>query len=70
MKVITEHNERIVKIIFALVYPHYITKVENKGRTQEELYQVIEWSTGLDEWKLQVFINEKATFKFFFKKLN
>jgi len=52
MKVIAEHNERIVKIIFALVYPHYITKVENKVRTQKELYQVMGWSIGFDEGKL------------------
>ena len=36
------HDERIAKMTFASVYPHYLTKVENKGRTKEELHQVIE----------------------------
>ena len=43
-----EHNERIAKLTFASVYPHYIKKVESKGRTKEELHQVIEWLTGFD----------------------
>lgn len=42
MKVTPEHNERISKMTFASVYPHYITKVEKKGRIKEELHQVIE----------------------------
>lgn len=68
MKVTAEHNERIAKMTFASVYPHYISKVENKGRTKEELHQVIEWLTGFDEGKVQVLINEKATFETFFQK--
>lgn len=68
MKVTAEHNERIAKMTFASVYPHYISKVENKGRTKEELHQVIEWLTGFDEVKLQVLINKKATFETFFQK--
>ena len=70
MKVTPEHNERIAKMTFASVYPHYITKVEKKGRTKEELLQVIEWLTGFDEAKLQELIDEKATFKTFFEKAN
>ncbi len=46
MKVSEEHNDRIAKMTFASVYPHYVTKIEKKGRTQEELLQVIEWLTG------------------------
>ena len=68
MKVTPEHNESIAKMTFAPVYPHYITKVEKKGRTKEELHQVIEWLTGFDEEKLQDLINEKATFETFFQK--
>lgn len=68
MKVTAEHNERIAKLTFASVYPHYITKVEKKGRTKEELLQVIEWLTGFDEGKLQILIHEKATFETFFQK--
>ena len=68
MKTTPEHNERMEKITFASVYPHYITKVESKGRTKEELHQVIEWLTGFDEKKLKELIDEKATFKTFFQK--
>lgn len=68
MKTSPEHNERIAKMTFASVYPHYITKVERKGRTKEELHQVIEWLTGYDDKKLQELIDEKATFETFFKK--
>ncbi len=72
MKTTPEHNERMAKMTFASVYPHYITKVERKGRTKEELHQVIEWLTGFDEKKLQKLIDEKVTFKTFFEqaKLN
>ena len=63
-----EHDERIAKMIFASVYPHYITKIESKGRTKEELHQVIEWLTGFDDKKLQKLIDERVTFETFFKK--
>ncbi len=39
---------RIFITSFASVYPHYVTKVERKGRTRAELDQVIEWLTGFD----------------------
>jgi len=61
------HNERMAKMTFASVYPHYLTKVEKKGRTKEELHQVIEWLTGYDDKKLQELIEEKVTFETFFK---
>lgn len=61
------HNERIAKMTFATVYPHYIAKVEKKDRTKKELHQVIEWLTGYDEKKLQELIKEKATFEIFFQ---
>lgn len=72
MKVSSEHNERIAKMTFASVYPHYITKVKNKGRTIEELHIVIEWLTGFDKKKLQDLVNENVTFQSFFEeaKLN
>ena len=63
-----EHDERIAKMTFASVYPHYITKVESKGRTKKELHQVIEWLTGFDHKKLQELIDEKVTFDTFFKR--
>jgi len=68
MKVTSEHNERIAKMTFASVYPHYVTKIEKKERTKDELFQVIEWLTGYDKIKVQKFIDQKATFETFFKK--
>ncbi|PTX63905.1 hypothetical protein C8N46_101514 [Kordia periserrulae] len=70
MKVTDAHNERIANMKFSSVYPHYVTKVEKKGRTKEELHQVITWLTGFDEAKLQEFIGNEATFKEFFAKAN
>ncbi len=63
-----EHDERIAKMTFALVYPHYVTKVEKKNRTKAELHQVIEWLTGFDDNKLQQLIDDKVTFKTFFEQ--
>ncbi|WP_316850956.1 DUF2200 domain-containing protein [Pedobacter agri] len=68
MKTTPEHDKRIANITFASVYPHYIKKVESKGRTLAELHQVIEWLTGFDIQKLQKLIEEKATFETFFNK--
>lgn len=68
MKATPEHNERIAKMTFASVFPHYVTKVEKKGRTKEELYQVMTWLTGFDTNKIQELIDEKVTFKTFFQK--
>lgn len=62
------HNQRIAKMTFATVYPLYIAKVEKKGRTKEELHQVIEWLTGFDDKKLQELISEKVTFETFFQR--
>jgi hypothetical protein len=63
----SHHDERIAKMTFASVYPLYLAKVEKKGRTKEELHQVIDWLTGYDEKKLQELIQEKVTFKNFFQ---
>lgn len=59
-------------LTFASVYPHYVTKVERKGRTKEELHQVITWLTGFDCEKIQELIDRKVTFETFFSeaKLN
>lgn len=61
------HDERIAKLTFASVYPLYLTKVEKKNRTKEELHLVIEWLTGYDEKKQQKLIEEKVTFEKFFQ---
>jgi hypothetical protein len=63
-----EHHERMAKMTFASVYPHYVTKVEKKGRTKDELHQVIEWLTGFDNREMQGLIEQKATFETFFEK--
>lgn len=68
MKTTPEHDERIAKMSFASVYPHYVTKVERKGRTKEELHEVIEWLTGFNDKKIQELIDEKVSFETFFQK--
>jgi len=62
----SHHDDRIAQMIFASVYPHYVSKVEKKGRTKEELHQVIEWLTGFDENSLKERIAQKVTFEAFF----
>ena len=61
-------NERIAKMKFSSVYTLYLTKIEKKGRTKEELDQVISWLTGFDEVNIQRLINECATFESFFQQ--
>lgn len=68
MNITATHNERMAKMTFASVYPHYVKKVESKGRTKEELHEVIYWLTGFDTNKLNELIAEKATFETFFAK--
>ena len=67
-----KHNERIANMTFASVYPHYVNKIKKKGRTVQELHQIIEWLTGYDELKIQEAINNKDSFEIFFEnaKLN
>lgn len=62
------HNLRTAKMIFASVYPMYLTKVEKKGRTKEELHQVITWLTGFDDKKIEELIKEKVTFETLFQQ--
>ncbi len=62
------HHQRMASMTFASVYPAYIQKVEKKGRTVDELHQVIEWLTGFDPQKLQELIREKVTFEDFFER--
>lgn len=67
MKDTSHHDDRIATMSFSSVYPHYVTKVISKGRTKEELHQVIEWLTGYDEQKLATLIDEKINFEQFFQ---
>jgi len=62
------HDARIAAMTFASVYPHYVAKVEKKGRSKDELHQVIQWLTGYDERMLQKHIKDKATFEQFFQQ--
>lgn len=68
MKSTSHHDERMAQMTFGSVYPHYVTKVERKGRTKEELHQVIEWLTGYSEKRMNELIAQKASFETFFEK--
>ncbi|MEL6720678.1 MAG: DUF2200 domain-containing protein, partial [Bacteroidota bacterium] len=68
MKVTAEKNEQVANMVFASIYPHYLNRIVKKGRTKEELDQVIEWFTGFDKDALQGLIDEKVTFGTFFQK--
>jgi hypothetical protein len=68
MKETPAHTDKIAKMTFSSVYPHYVTKVIKKGRTEEELLQVIHWLTGFDASAVQALIDEKALFSTFFDK--
>ncbi|MDC0257199.1 DUF2200 domain-containing protein [Crocinitomicaceae bacterium] len=70
MQATPEHNERVAKMKFSSVWPHYVNKVEKKGRTIQELYEVIEWLTGFDQVKLHQLIDEEVNFKTFFERAN
>jgi len=68
MKTTPEHDARMAKMTFASVYPHYVNKVESKGRTIAELHEVIRWLTGYDDQQLQQHLAEKTTFETFFQR--
>src|SRR6188768_913563 len=68
MNISDTHHQRMAKMTFASVYPLYLAKVEKKGRTKEELNQVIQWLTGFDSKKQQVLIKENVTFETFFHR--
>ncbi len=68
MKSPNDHDARIAGLTVASVYPHYVTKVEKKGRTKAELHEVIRWLTGFDDTALQRLIDEKVTFAQFFAR--
>jgi hypothetical protein len=68
MKPSGTHDQRIANMTFASVYPMYLAKVEKKGKTEDELHQVISWLTGFDNRRLQDLIREKVTFETFFQR--
>ena len=57
---------RIYKLVFASVYPLYINKAEKKGRTKEEVDEIIFWLTGYNKQTLQKQIDKKSDFETFF----
>jgi hypothetical protein len=67
MKETEIHNQRMAQLTFASVYPHYIAKVQSKGRTIEELHQIIYWLTSFDQKMLLHLIDENVTFETFFQ---
>lgn len=70
MKTTPKHDRRMAQMTFASVYPHYINKIERKGRTQQELLEVITWLTNFDAQTIQHLIDEKVTFEKFFERAN
>ncbi|ADF52901.1 MULTISPECIES: DUF2200 domain-containing protein [Zunongwangia] len=66
MSTTPDHDRKVAEMSFASVYPHYLAKIEKKGRTKEELHQVIQWLTGFTNEKLQLLIANKVNFKEFF----
>ena len=67
MNTTPEHDQRIASMTFASVYPLYLAKVKKKGRSKEELHEIITWLTGFDDKKLADQIDSKVTFETFFR---
>lgn len=65
-----KNNERVRKMFFAGVYPHYVTKAEKKGRTKAEVDEIIQWLTGYDAKALQQILDDKTNFEDFFANAN
>lgn len=68
MSTTSHHDEKIAKMTFASVFPHYKVKIEKKGRSMAELFAVIEWLTGYTEVQINQLINDKVSFADFFSK--
>jgi hypothetical protein len=68
MQPTSAHNEKIAKMTFATVYPLYLAKLARKGRTKEELDQVIEWLTGFGVIEIEQLLAEGVTFELFFQR--
>ena len=68
MKVTAEKNDKVANMVFGSIYPLYLNRLVKNGRTKEELDQVLEWFTGLDQDALQALIDEKATYRTLFQK--
>jgi hypothetical protein len=60
------NDHKIFKMTFAYVYPFYIAKVERKGKTKEEVHEIIKWLTGYTENELDAILKSEITFETFF----
>ena len=67
-KTTKEHDEKIAKMVFSSVYPHYLNKVVKKGRSEKELQEVITWLTGSEGAVLRELIEGEDTFQESFDK--
>jgi hypothetical protein len=63
-----KRNQRVFKMAFAGVYPHYVAKAEKKGRTKAELDEVIRWLTGYTQKALESALTKRTDFETFFKE--
>ena len=68
MEVTVAKNEKVANMIFGSIYPLYLNRLEKKGRTKEELDQLLRWFTGFDQERLQSLINEKVSYRYFFQE--
>jgi hypothetical protein len=62
----SHHDKAVAEMTFASVYPHYVTKMEKKGRSESELQQVVEWLTGFNAETQRKYIEAESTFENFF----
>ena len=69
-KTTKEHDEKIAKMVFSSVYPHYLNKIVKNGRSENELQEVITWLTGFEGTVLRDLIEGEVSFKEFFDRAN
>lgn len=60
------NKNRVFKMAFSNVYPHYVAKAEKKNRTKAEVDQIIGWLTGYSAIQLQIILDQKVNFETFF----
>ena len=68
MKVTSEKEEEVAKMVFASIYPLYLNRLERNGKSKQELDQVIEWFTGFDVSEVQMLMEQGVTFRTFFQR--
>lgn len=61
-------NERVYKMSFGRVYPLYIQKAEKKGRTKEDVDEIVRWLTGYSQAELETHLESQTDFETFFDK--